>query len=110
MVLDVLEAVAREHRAARLDEARGALDRDDAARGTHDFREVRRGEPGAGADVEDLRARPDAGAPPALENGRSPDLVLKSENELSAIPNFGRKSIEEVKETLRVRGLGLRDD
>ncbi len=34
------------------------------------------------------------------------DLVLKSENELSAIPNFGRKSIEEVKETLRVRGLG----
>jgi DNA-directed RNA polymerase subunit alpha len=38
------------------------------------------------------------------------DLVLKSENELSAIPNFGRKSIEEVKETLRVRGLGLRDD
>ena len=30
------------------------------------------------------------------------DLVQKSENELSAIPNFGRKSIEEVKETLRV--------
>jgi DNA-directed RNA polymerase subunit alpha len=38
------------------------------------------------------------------------DLVQKSENELSAIPNFGRKSIEEVKETLRVRGLGLRED
>lgn len=38
------------------------------------------------------------------------DLVQKSENELSAIPNFGRKSIEEVKETLRVRGLGLRDE
>jgi DNA-directed RNA polymerase subunit alpha len=38
------------------------------------------------------------------------DLVQRSENELSAIPNFGRKSIEEVKETLRVRGLGLRDD
>jgi DNA-directed RNA polymerase subunit alpha len=38
------------------------------------------------------------------------DLVLKSEGELSAIPNFGRKSIEEVKETLRVRGLGLRGD
>ena len=38
------------------------------------------------------------------------DLVQKSENELSAIPNFGRKSIEEVKETLRVRGLGPRDD
>jgi DNA-directed RNA polymerase subunit alpha len=38
------------------------------------------------------------------------DLVQKSESELSAIPNFGRKSIEEVKETLRVRGLSLRDD
>jgi DNA-directed RNA polymerase subunit alpha len=38
------------------------------------------------------------------------DLVQKSENELSAIPNFGRKSIDEVKETLRVRGLGLRED
>jgi DNA-directed RNA polymerase subunit alpha len=38
------------------------------------------------------------------------DLVQKSESELSAIPNFGRKSIEEVKETLRVRGLGLRDE
>jgi DNA-directed RNA polymerase subunit alpha len=38
------------------------------------------------------------------------DLVQKSEGELSAIPNFGRKSIEEVKETLRVRGLSLRDD
>jgi DNA-directed RNA polymerase subunit alpha len=37
------------------------------------------------------------------------DLVQKSEGELSAIPNFGRKSIEEVKETLRVRGLSLRD-
>jgi DNA-directed RNA polymerase subunit alpha len=38
------------------------------------------------------------------------DLVQKSESELSAIPNFGRKSIEEVKETLRVRGLGLKED
>jgi DNA-directed RNA polymerase subunit alpha len=38
------------------------------------------------------------------------DLVQKSEGELSAIPNFGKKSIDEVKETLRVRGLGLRDD
>ena len=28
------------------------------------------------------------------------DLVSKSENELAAIPNFGKKSIEEVKETL----------
>ena len=33
------------------------------------------------------------------------DLVQKSESELNAIPNFGRKSIEEVIETLRRRGL-----
>jgi DNA-directed RNA polymerase subunit alpha len=38
------------------------------------------------------------------------DLVSKSENELAAIPNFGRKSIDEVVETLEARGLGLRDD
>jgi DNA-directed RNA polymerase subunit alpha len=36
------------------------------------------------------------------------DLVQKSESELNAIPNFGRKSIEEVKETLEARGLSLR--
>jgi DNA-directed RNA polymerase subunit alpha len=36
------------------------------------------------------------------------DLVQKSENELSAIPNFGRKSIEEVIETLNAHGLTLR--
>ena len=36
------------------------------------------------------------------------DLVQKSESELAAIPNFGRKSIEEVKETLDARGLALR--
>jgi DNA-directed RNA polymerase subunit alpha len=36
------------------------------------------------------------------------DLLQKSESELNAIPNFGRKSIEEVKETLDARGLGLR--
>jgi DNA-directed RNA polymerase subunit alpha len=36
------------------------------------------------------------------------DLIQKSESELNAIPNFGRKSIEEVKETLEARGLGLR--
>ena len=28
------------------------------------------------------------------------DLVTKTENELASIPNFGKKSIEEVKETL----------
>ena len=38
------------------------------------------------------------------------ELVRKSESELNAIPNFGRKSIEEVEETLRARGLGLRAD
>src|SRR2546421_1138037 len=36
------------------------------------------------------------------------DLLQKSESELNAIPNFGRKSIEEVIETLRARGLELR--
>ncbi len=38
------------------------------------------------------------------------DLVTKSENELAAIPNFGKKSIEEVKETLATHGLNLRGD
>jgi DNA-directed RNA polymerase subunit alpha len=38
------------------------------------------------------------------------DLVVKSENELAAIPNFGKKSIEEVKETLATHGLTLRGD
>jgi DNA-directed RNA polymerase subunit alpha len=38
------------------------------------------------------------------------DLVSKSEAELNAIPNFGKKSIDEVQETLSARGLELRDD
>ena len=38
------------------------------------------------------------------------DLISKSEDDLSAIPNFGKKSIEEVKENLARHGLGLRDD
>ena len=38
------------------------------------------------------------------------DLVSKSEDELAAIPNFGKKSIEEVKETLQTHGLNLRGD
>ncbi len=38
------------------------------------------------------------------------DLVSKSENELAAIPNFGKKSVEEVKETLQAHGLNLRGD
>jgi DNA-directed RNA polymerase subunit alpha len=36
------------------------------------------------------------------------DLISKSDSELSAIPNFGRKSIEEVKENLAAHGLSLR--
>src|SRR6187402_2805571 len=38
------------------------------------------------------------------------DLVTKTENELAAIPNFGKKSIEEVKETLATHGLTLRGE
>lgn len=38
------------------------------------------------------------------------DLLSKTEGELGAIPNFGRKSIEEVKEVLAAQGLNLRAD
>src|ERR687887_1186245 len=38
------------------------------------------------------------------------DLVTKTETELAAIPNFGKKSVEEVKETLAAHGLTLRGD
>jgi DNA-directed RNA polymerase subunit alpha len=38
------------------------------------------------------------------------DLVSKSEDELGAIPNFGKKSIEEVRETLQAHGLSLKDE
>jgi DNA-directed RNA polymerase subunit alpha len=38
------------------------------------------------------------------------ELLQKSESELNAIPNFGRKSIEEVIETLEARGLTLRPE
>ena len=38
------------------------------------------------------------------------DLLSKSEAELNAIPNFGKKSIDEVIETLAARGMALRDD
>jgi DNA-directed RNA polymerase subunit alpha len=38
------------------------------------------------------------------------DLVVKTEAELSGIPNFGKKSVEEVKETLAAHGLTLRGD
>ena len=36
--------------------------------------------------------------------------MSKTEGELAAIPNFGRKSIEEVKETLGTHGLNLRGE
>jgi DNA-directed RNA polymerase subunit alpha len=36
------------------------------------------------------------------------DLIAKSEAELAAIPNFGKKSIEEVIEALERNGLALR--
>jgi DNA-directed RNA polymerase subunit alpha len=38
------------------------------------------------------------------------DLISKSEAELNAIPNFGKKSIDEVIETLHERGMDLRQD
>ena len=38
------------------------------------------------------------------------DLIAKTESELNAIPNFGKKSIDEVIETLQSRGLNLRQD
>jgi DNA-directed RNA polymerase subunit alpha len=38
------------------------------------------------------------------------DLISKSEAELNAIPNFGKKSIDEVIETLEARGMNLRQD
>jgi DNA-directed RNA polymerase subunit alpha len=38
------------------------------------------------------------------------DLTSKSENELVAIPNFGRKSIEEVREALASHGLTLKGE
>ena len=38
------------------------------------------------------------------------DLVSKSESELAVIPNFGKKSIDEVIETLHARGLALRNE
>jgi DNA-directed RNA polymerase subunit alpha len=36
------------------------------------------------------------------------DLVSKTEGELNAIRNFGEKSMDEVVEALRARGLSLR--
>jgi hypothetical protein len=58
VILDVVEPVAREHRAAGLDESRRALDGHDLTCRADDLREIRRREAGAGADVEHLRAGP----------------------------------------------------
>ena len=38
------------------------------------------------------------------------DLVQRSESELNAIPNFGKRSTEEVIESLNALGLSLRDE
>ena len=38
------------------------------------------------------------------------DLVQRSESELNAIPNFGKRSTEEVNEALNALGLSLRDE
>jgi DNA-directed RNA polymerase subunit alpha len=38
------------------------------------------------------------------------DLVQRSESELNAIPNFGKRSTEEVKEALTALGLSLREE
>jgi DNA-directed RNA polymerase subunit alpha len=38
------------------------------------------------------------------------DLVTHSESELNAIPNFGKRSTEEVMEALHALGLSLRDE
>ena len=38
------------------------------------------------------------------------DLVQRSESELNAIPNFGKRSTEEVKDALNALGLSLRDE
>ncbi|HSI81278.1 MAG TPA: DNA-directed RNA polymerase subunit alpha [Solirubrobacterales bacterium] len=38
------------------------------------------------------------------------DLVTRSESELNAIPNFGKRSTDEVKEALNQLGLSLRDE
>ena len=38
------------------------------------------------------------------------DLVAKSDRDLAAIPNFGRKSIDEIRAALGAHGLRLRGD
>jgi len=38
------------------------------------------------------------------------DLIQRSESELNAIPNFGKRSTEEVIESLTALGMTLRDE
>jgi DNA-directed RNA polymerase subunit alpha len=38
------------------------------------------------------------------------DLVQRSESELNAIPNFGKRSTDEVKDALNALGLSLRGE
>jgi DNA-directed RNA polymerase subunit alpha len=38
------------------------------------------------------------------------DLVQRSESELNAIPNFGKRSTDEVKDALNALGLNLREE
>jgi DNA-directed RNA polymerase subunit alpha len=38
------------------------------------------------------------------------DLVQRSESELNAIPNFGKRSTDEVKDALTALGLSLREE
>jgi ribosomal protein L17 len=44
-----------------------------------------------------------------IEHGRIKTTEAKAK-EVAAIPNFGKKSIEEVRETLQAHGLNLRDE
>ena len=60
--------------------------------------------------IEEPSRRPLVQLPEAVGIETIGDLVTKSEGELAAIPNFGKKSIEEVKETLATHGLNLRGD
>jgi DNA-directed RNA polymerase subunit alpha len=77
--------------------------------------------------IQELRAAPGGalnghglapGAGPAALQGEEYGILIeelelgvrKSEAELNAIPNFGKKSIDEVIETLHARGMDLRQD
>ena len=48
--------------------------------------------------------------PTALPGWTVGDLVAKSDRDLASIPNFGRKSIDEIRAALAAHGLRLRGD